>query len=183
MAQGKFGDYNCDSSEELVKSATQFIKQYSEGLSNVPFILWTGWESLSSLYLLFELFMTYWFEIPSSEILTDQILEFFLSIWFCIPIWIGSKIEKMELNSEFENNSLYFLFNSCYVKFIYSEKPTRFCEISTVNLSYVVPVKSTVEISQNFVAFSEYMNFTRSAVVAVIVSCVTTNYRETIGRL
>jgi len=41
-AQGKFGDYNCDSSEELVKSATQFIKQYSEGLSNVPFILWTG---------------------------------------------------------------------------------------------------------------------------------------------
>jgi hypothetical protein len=26
-------------------------------------------------------------------------------------------------------------------------------------LSYVVPVKSKVEISQNFVAFSEYMNF------------------------
>ena len=25
---------------------------------------------------------------------------------------------------------------------------------------FVVPVKSTVEISQNFVAFSEYMNFT-----------------------
>ena len=34
------------------------------------------------------------------------------------------------------------------------------CEISTVDLSYVVPVKSTEEISQNFVAFSEYMNFT-----------------------
>ena len=50
MAQGKFGDYNCDSSEELVKSATQFIKQYSEGLSNVPFILWTGWESLPSTF-------------------------------------------------------------------------------------------------------------------------------------
>ena len=33
-------------------------------------------------------------------------------------------------------------------------------EISTVDLFYVVPVKSTVEISQNFVAFSEYMNFT-----------------------
>ena len=46
-----------------------------------------------------------------------------------------------------------------YVKFIYSEKATNFCEISTVNLSYVVMVKSTVEISQNFVAFSEYMNF------------------------
>jgi hypothetical protein len=28
-----------------------------------------------------------------------------------------------------------------------------------LTLSYVVPVKSKVEISQNFVAFSEYMNF------------------------
>ena len=45
------------------------------------------------------------------------------------------------------------------VKFIYSEKATKFCEISTLLLSYVVPVKSKVEISQNFVAFSEYMNF------------------------
>ena len=41
------------------------------------------------------------------------------------------------------------------VKFIYSEKATNFCEISTVDLSYVVTVKSTVEISQNFVDFSE----------------------------
>ena len=46
------------------------------------------------------------------------------------------------------------------LKFIYSEKATKFCEISTVDLSYVVTVKCTVEISQNFVAFSEYMNFT-----------------------
>ena len=45
------------------------------------------------------------------------------------------------------------------LKFIYPEKATKFCEISTVDLSYVVMVKSTVEISQNFVAFSEYMNF------------------------
>jgi hypothetical protein len=34
------------------------------------------------------------------------------------------------------------------------------CEIFTLLLSYVVPVKSEVKISQNFVAFSEYMNFT-----------------------
>ena len=47
-----------------------------------------------------------------------------------------------------------------FVKFIYSEKATKFFEISTLLLSYVVPVKSKVEISQNFVAFSEYMNFT-----------------------
>ena len=45
------------------------------------------------------------------------------------------------------------------LKFIYSEKATKFCKISTVDLSYVVKIKSTVEISQNFVAFSEYMNF------------------------
>ena len=45
------------------------------------------------------------------------------------------------------------------VKFIYSEKATNFCEISTLDLSYVVTVKSTVEILQNFVTFSEYMNF------------------------
>ena len=44
-----------------------------------------------------------------------------------------------------------------YVKLIYSEKATKFCEISTVDLSYVAPVKSTVQISQNFVAFSEYL--------------------------
>ena len=45
------------------------------------------------------------------------------------------------------------------VKFIYSENATNVCEISTIDLSYAVTVKSTVEILQNFVAFSEYMNF------------------------
>ena len=49
------------------------------------------------------------------------------------------------------------------LKSIYSEKATKFCEISTVDLSYVVTVKSTVEISQNFAAFWEYMNFTANA--------------------
>ena len=44
---------------------------------------------------------------------------------------------------------------------MYSEKATKFCEISTLLLSYLVPVKSKVEISQNFVAFSEHMNFKR----------------------
>ena len=42
--------------------------------------------------------------------------------------------------------------NLVYIKFIYSEKATKFCEISTLDLSYVVSVKSKV-------AFSEYMNF------------------------
>ena len=48
-----------------------------------------------------------------------------------------------------------FLFLS--VKFIYSEKATKFCEMFTLLLFYVVPVKSKVTISQNFVAFSEYI--------------------------
>ena len=44
------------------------------------------------------------------------------------------------------------------VKFIYSEKANFFFfKISTVDLSYVMSVKSTVEISKNF---SDYMNFT-----------------------
>ena len=45
------------------------------------------------------------------------------------------------------------------IKFIYSEKATKFCEMSTLDLSYVVTIKYTVEILQNFVAISEYMNF------------------------
>ena len=47
------------------------------------------------------------------------------------------------------------------IKFIYSEKATKFYEISTLLLSKVHTDKSKVEISQNFVAFSEYMNFTK----------------------
>ena len=45
------------------------------------------------------------------------------------------------------------------LKFICSEKASNFCKIPTVDLSYLVTVKSTVKISQNFVALSEYMNF------------------------
>ena len=46
------------------------------------------------------------------------------------------------------------------LKFIYSENATKFCEIFTLRLSYVEAVKSKVKILQNFVTFSEYMNFT-----------------------
>ena len=66
----------------------------------------------------------------------------------------------------FWNNTLGHLINwvvlylNFKVKFKYSKKATKFSEISTADLSYVVTVKSTVEIAQKFVAFSEYMNFT-----------------------
>ena len=43
--------------------------------------------------------------------------------------------------------------------FIFSEKATTFCEIFTLLLSVCTVDKSKVEISQNFVAFSECTNF------------------------
>ena len=45
------------------------------------------------------------------------------------------------------------------MKFIFSEKATNVCEISTVDLPFVVTVKSTVKISKKNLFFSEYMNF------------------------
>ena len=45
------------------------------------------------------------------------------------------------------------------VKFIYSEKATKFFEISTLDLTVCTVVKCKVEILQNCVAFSEYMNY------------------------
>ena len=47
------------------------------------------------------------------------------------------------------------------LKFIYSEKATKICKIFVLLLTTVHTVKSKLEISQNFVAFSEYMNFGR----------------------
>ena len=67
-----------------------------------------------------------------------------------------NKVNKQKVSLEFH---AYIVQHCTFVKFIYSEKATNFCEISTVDLFYVVTVKSTVEISQNFVAFSEYINF------------------------
>ena len=48
------------------------------------------------------------------------------------------------------------------VKFVYSEKATKFYKITTLLLSTVHTDKSRVEILQNFVAFSEYTNFIES---------------------
>ena len=51
---------------------------------------------------------------------------------------------------------------ACVIKFIYSEKATIFCEIFPLLLTTVHTVKSKGKILQNFVAFSEYMNFTEN---------------------
>ena len=45
------------------------------------------------------------------------------------------------------------------VKFIFSEKATKFCKILTSLLSVCTVDKSKVEILQNFVPFSAYVNF------------------------
>ena len=64
-----------------------------------------------------------------------------------------------------------FLTHIIILKFIYSEKATKFCEIFTLLFSYVVPVKSKVKISQNFVAFSEYVNFILKYVLCIQFYC------------
>ena len=46
-----------------------------------------------------------------------------------------------------------------FIKFIYSEKAAKFYEIFTLLLTTIHIVKSKVKILQNFVTFSEYMNF------------------------
>ena len=61
-------------------------------------------------------------------------------------------------------------------------------EISTLLLSYVVPVKSKVEILQNFVAFSEYMNFTYYNFLSPIFLLIQTQLmwllvRQLVGKL
>ena len=53
--------------------------------------------------------------------------------------------------------STYIVF--LFIKFIYSEKATKFFEIFPLLLTVRTAVKSKGKISQNFVAFSEYMNF------------------------
>ena len=71
----------------------------------------------------------------------------------------GKKCACSVVCSDNLTNNPLAMVNNCVLKFIYSEKATKFCEIFTLILSYVVPVKSKVKILQHFVAFSEYINF------------------------
>ena len=53
-------------------------------------------------------------------------------------------------------------FQRSILKFIHSEKATKFCEIFTLLLTGTTKDKSKMKNSQNFVAFSDYMNFTET---------------------
>ena len=64
-----------------------------------------------------------------------------------------------------------FLKGSCSGSIVYYEKATQFCKISTLFLSTVNTDKSKVEMLQNFVAFSEYTNFTILHIL-VSVNCL-----------
>ena len=83
--------------------------------------------------------------------------------WFSCP-FCALEFDMIGSSEDFESDFDFFVkehgLKVQVLKFIYSEKAAKSCEISIVDLSYVVPVKSTVEILQNFVAFSECMNFT-----------------------
>ena len=70
------------------------------------------------------------------------------------------QVNKKKLSNDFVLNRTAIVTKLLFdTNFIYSEKATKFCQVFTLLLSYVVPVKSKVKISQNFVAFSEYINF------------------------
>ena len=58
-----------------------------------------------------------------------------------------------------------YLANFSVLKFKYSEKAAKFCEIFTLLLTGTTQDKSKVKISKICVAFSEYMNFTKKVLV------------------
>ena len=69
---------------------------------------------------------------------------------FFVPIKLPHKVHyRLDLN----------FWLGIQIKVVYFEKAIKFCEISTLLLSTVHSNKSKEEISQNFVAFSKYMNF------------------------
>ena len=83
-----------------------------------------------------------------------------VALEFLIYLWNPLKRHK----SNFQIVRLFMVFLDTIdirhiIKFIFSEKATQFCEISTLLLTVCTVVKSKVEILQNFVVFSEYINF------------------------
>ena len=68
------------------------------------------------------------------------------------------KADSQQSQKFFDTIQVFFCAHE--IKFIYSEKATKFCEIFTLLLTdNTTQDKSKVKISQNYVAFSEYMNF------------------------
>ena len=86
----------------------------------------------------------------------------FTFVWFDCRMEVSKQNFEIPwlLNKNHHDNKI-FLNNWIFLKFIiiYSKKATKFCKISNLLLTGITLDKKLVEISQNFVAFSEYMNF------------------------
>ena len=76
----------------------------------------------------------------------DMFLIVFVGIYQCHIVFTPTQMHK-----------------NLSIKFVYSEKATKFCEIFTLLLTTVHTDKSKVKISQNVVVFFEYMNFNVTA--------------------
>ena len=89
-----------------------------------------------------------------------KVLHMCYSVVFA-PVVSSLHAKLISASHFFSPISCFFAFSRfCVaVKFIYSEKATKFCKIFTLLLSVCTVDKSKVKILQNFLAFSEYMNF------------------------
>ena len=89
--------------------------------------------------------------------------KIFFSFWRNYPRQIGIPDFRSSLGDSIGvctiSQWVEFLSEKALLKFIYSKKATKFCKIFTLLLTVCTAVKSKGKISQNFVAFSEYMNF------------------------
>ena len=83
-----------------------------------------------------------------------------LSIMWCLNSFVAESSSQSRL----------IYASTSQIKFIYSEKATKFCEIFPLLLTVCTVVKSKGKISQNFVAFSEYMNFMTSSLHSASIS-------------
>ena len=95
------------------------------------------------------------FQFPSSKTKFSERHAFFLrSAFFSLPTHgIGNSGIGKEKKTHRRNRRKLFADCILILKFIYSEKATKFCEIFTLLLTVCTVVKSKVKISQNFVAF------------------------------
>ena len=93
---------------------------------------WRWWDWIQAIFLNIFYFNSKTF-LPITKALV-----FKSKCWFCFCVGVASVLlGKIKLKF-----SLFFKSNIfCLVKFIYSEKATKFCEIFTLLLSYVVLVK------------------------------------------
>ena len=79
----------------------------------------------------------------------------------------GSCLMRLLVLEKFRISQIFALCKFLAIlKFVYSEKATKLCEIFPLLLTVCTAVKSKGKISQNFVAFSEYMNFNKNLQLA-----------------